>query len=102
MFGRPVQATRDVPKFFGPKMHEVLDFLTSGTFLLMGGAFWRRHRRAGAVAPCNGFFLLGVTLLTDYDGDGKRPIRLRKDGELDVVQAGMAAGFPTLLGFGIS
>jgi hypothetical protein len=54
------------------------------------------------VALINGTFVLGLTLLTDYDGDGKRPISFRKHGELDVVQAALAAGLPTMMGFGNS
>lgn len=102
MFNRLFQWTRNVPKVFDPKTHAVLDHLTTGTFFLMGAAYWGRHRRASAVALINGFFVLGLTLLTDYDGDGKRPISFRQHGELDVVQAAMAAGLPTVMGFGNS
>ncbi len=102
MFDRFFEWTRAVPKVFDPKTHEVLDHLTTGALLLMGAAFWGRHRRASAVALINGAFVLGLTLLTDYDGDGKRPISFRQHGELDVMQAAMAAGLPTVLGFGRS
>jgi hypothetical protein len=100
MFNRVFEVTRNLPKVFDPKTHAVLDHLTTGAFLLMGAAFWGRHRRATAVALINGFFVLGLTLLTDYDGDGRRPISFQKHGELDVLQAALAAGLPTVLGFG--
>jgi hypothetical protein len=102
MFDRLFQLTRNVPKVFDPKTHEALDHFTTATFMLIGAAFWGRHRRASAVALINGAFVLGLTLLTDYDGDGKRPISFRQHGELDVVQAAMAAGLPTVMGFGNS
>ena len=41
----------------------------------------------------------GVSLLTDYDGDRKRPINFKLHGTLDAVQATMAAAGPTLHGF---
>lgn len=92
--------TRNVPKVFDPKTHAVLDYLTTGAFFIMGAAFWGRHKRATAVALLNGSMVLGVSLLTDYDGDGKRPISFKKHGELDLMQAALAGALPMLLGFG--
>ncbi|HYH00129.1 MAG TPA: hypothetical protein VD837_13425 [Terriglobales bacterium] len=100
MFERFFNLTRNVPKVFDPKTHAVLDHLTAGTFLLLGAAFWGRHKRASTVALVNGFMVLGLTLLTDYDGDGRRPIDFETHGKLDIVQAMMAAGMPTIMGFG--
>lgn len=102
MFERFFRLTRNVPKVFEPKTHAVLDYLTTGAFLLMGAAFWGRHKRATAVALTNGFMVLGLTLLTDYDGDGRRPIDFETHGKMDIVQAMTAAGMPTLMGFGNS
>jgi len=92
--------TRNVRKVFDPKSHAVLDYLTTGAFLVMGAGYWGRHKRATAVALINGFFVLGYSLLTDYDGDHRRPISFETHGKLDLIQAGLAAGLPTLLGFG--
>jgi hypothetical protein len=89
-----------VPKVFDPKTHAVLDYLTTSAFLVMGAAFWGRHKRATAVSLINGIMVLGMSLLTDYDGDGKRPISFETHGKLDLVQAAMAGGLPSLLGFG--
>jgi hypothetical protein len=102
MFEKFFSLTRDVPKVFDPKTHAVLDYLTTGAFLVMGASFWGRHKRATAVALINGVMVLGVSLLTDYDGDGKRPISFQTHGQLDLVQALLAGGLPTLLGFGNS
>jgi hypothetical protein len=82
-----------------PKSHAILDYLTASYFLLLGSAFWNRNRRAAASAVINGCMVLGVSLLTDYDGDGKRPISFETHGQLDVAQALTAAGLPVLLGF---
>ncbi len=42
--------------------------------------------------------MLAATLLTDYDGDGRRPLSFATHGDLDVVQAGMAAAVARVLG----
>lgn len=100
MLDRFFRVTEDVPKIFDPKSHAILDHLTTGAFFIMGAAFWGRHRRATATALINGLFVLGISLLTDYDGDGRRPISFETHGKLDLVQAALAAGLPTVLGFG--
>jgi hypothetical protein len=88
-----------VPRVIDPKTHKSLDFLTTAAFLMIAGAFWGRHRRAAATALINGGTVLGATMLTDYDGDGRRPISFPKHGQIDVVQASMASGLPVVLGF---
>ncbi len=87
------------PRVIDPKTHKALDFLTSATFFMIAGAFWGRHKRAAATALINGGAVLGATMLTDYDGDGKRPISFSDHGKIDIAQAGMASGLPVLLGF---
>jgi hypothetical protein len=87
-------------KTINPKTHAVLDYLTTSAFLLMGSYFWGRNRRAAATALTNGFMVLGLSLLTDYDGDGRRPIDFQTHGQMDIVQAVLAGGMPAVLGFG--
>jgi hypothetical protein len=41
----------------------------------------------------------GVSLFTDYDGDGRKPISFKLHGTLDAVQAASAALGPVLHGF---
>jgi hypothetical protein len=89
----------NLPRVIDPHTHQVLDFLVTGYFLMLAGAFWGRHRRASATALINGIAVLGATMLTDYDGDGSRPMSFPMHGEFDIAQAGMAAGLPVLLGF---
>jgi hypothetical protein len=88
-----------VPKVISPKTHKLLDYLTIGAFGVIAGLCWGSKRRASIAAIANGAFVLSYTLLTDYDGDGKRPVSFRTHGDLDVIQAGMAAIAPELLGF---
>ncbi len=88
-----------LPRVLDPKTHKTLDFLTTAAFFMMAGAFWGRHKRATATALINGGAVLAATLLTDYDGDGKRPISFPDHGKIDVAQAGMASGLPIAMGF---
>ena len=97
---RLLQSSRRMPKLVDPRTHAALDYLTISAFFVMAGAFWPGNKRAAATAMINGGMVLGVSLLTDYDGDGKRPISFRTHGKLDMVQAMTAIGLPTLLGFG--
>ncbi len=90
---------RQVPRVIDPHSHEVLDYLVTGFFLMIAGATWGTHRRACATALLNAGAVLGTTLMTDYDGDGRRPIPFPTHGKIDVAQAGMASGLPVLLGF---
>jgi hypothetical protein len=89
----------NVPRVIDPQTHKTLDFLTTGFFFMLAGAFWGTHRRASAVALINGAAVLGATMMTDYDGDGRRPISFPTHGKIDIAQAGMASGLPVLLGF---
>lgn len=88
-----------LPRVIDPKTHKSLDFLTSATFFMIAGAFWGSHKRATATALINGAAVLAATLLTDYDGDGKRPISFPDHGKIDIAQASMASGLPVVMGF---
>ncbi len=88
-----------VPRVIDPKTHKALDFLTTSFFFMVAGAFWGTHRRAAGTALINGMAVLGATMLTDYDGDGRRPISVPTHGKIDIAQASMASGLPALLGF---
>jgi hypothetical protein len=88
-----------VPRIIGPHTHKLLDYLTTGTFLFVGALFWKNHKRASIGAIMNGAFVAALTALTDYDGDGRRPLSFETHGKLDLVQAGMAGAVPRVLGF---
>jgi hypothetical protein len=86
-------------KVISPKTHRKLDYLTIGTFLGMAGLWWRHNRKPAIAALGNGLFVLGYTALTDFEGNGKRPLSFATHGKFDRIQAGMAGVAPNLLGF---
>jgi hypothetical protein len=89
-----------MPKPISPRVHAWLDVMVTGYFIAIAAMFWRRDRkRASALALANAGMVAGMSALTDYDGDGRRPISFPTHGVLDIVQAGVAAGGPALLGF---
>jgi hypothetical protein len=94
------RATRNTPKVFDRNTHAALDYLTVGAFMMMGGLYWGRSKRATSVALINGLMVLGVSMFTDYRGSLRRLISFRQHGELDMVQAMTAAGLPLILGLG--
>lgn len=93
-------AFHGVPKYISPRTHSWLDFAVS-TYFLGLGAWFAMHRRgrAATAAFINGAMVAGVSLLTDYDGDGRKPISFKMHGTLDAVQAATAALAPVLHGF---
>jgi hypothetical protein len=93
------EMTRAVPKVIDSKTHAVLDYMTAGTFLAAGFALWNRHPRAAGLAFANGAAVLGLSMLTDYPGGIWRTLSFRTHGSIDMLQAGMSAFGPMLLGF---
>jgi hypothetical protein len=93
-------AFRGVPKVISPRVHAWLDAAVVAYFV--GVAGWCAIRtKFGAMtsALVNAGMVAGVSLFTDYDGDGKRPINFKLHGTLDVMQAATAAAGPFLHGF---
>ena len=89
-----------LPKPINPKQHSILDYITIGGFFLASGLMWKRNLRGAIAAMVNGAFVLSYTLLTDFEGNGDKPVSFYTHGKLDTVQAAMAAAAPTVLGFG--
>ncbi len=88
------------PKPIKPKVHAWLDVAVTGFFLATGAIFWSRgNKRAASGAFVNAGMVAGVSLFTDYDGDGVKPISFKLHGTLDLVQAATAAAWPLLMGF---
>jgi len=77
-----------IPKKISPQQHRILDYLTIGAFGLAGALMWPSNRRAGIAAFLNAVYILGFTVNTDYDGDGRRPLSFKTRGKLDIVQTG--------------
>jgi hypothetical protein len=92
-----------VPKLISPKQHKMLDWIVTGTCMTAGGLFMafggRKGKRAGIAAMINGAMVLGATLLTDYDGDGRRPLSFYTHRKLDIGQLSLAASAPQMFGF---
>lgn len=91
--------TGSVPKVIDPATHAILDYVTAGTFIAMGFGLLNRNRRAAGLAFVNGAAVLGLSLMTDYPGGVFRTVSFKTHGTIDVMQAGMAAMGPALLGF---
>jgi hypothetical protein len=87
------------PRVIDRRTHAVLDYLTTSYFLILAAYFWDSNRRASATALINGGAVLGVSMFTDYPGAIARKIPFETHGKIDLMQAGMAAGLPLLLGF---
>jgi hypothetical protein len=94
-----------IPKPIDPRTHAVLDYLVTGYFLCSAGMFWGRNRRAAGLALTNGLMVLGLSMFTDYTGrpmgaNLRRLFSFKQHRTGDIMQAGVAALGPTLLGFG--
>lgn len=88
-----------VARPISPGQHAVLDYGVAATFFAMSARFGPHHRAASALAALNGAMVLGMSLLTDYPGGVYRRLSFRTHRTGDVVQAGLAAIGPVLLGF---
>jgi hypothetical protein len=89
-----------VPKIITPRVHAWLDVAVTGYFAGLGVWFAVRGKgRAAVAAFVNAGMVAGVSLLTDYEGNGEKPINFKLHGTLDAVQATTAALAPALLGF---
>lgn len=91
--------TDNVPKVIDPGMHAILDYATAGAFMAMGFGLLKKNRRAANLAFVNGMAVLGLSLMTDYPGGVFRTISFKTHGMIDMMQAGMTAFGPALLGF---
>jgi hypothetical protein len=93
-------AFRKAPKLISPRVHAWMDVAVTGYFLGVGAWFLRR-RKTGAAASAflNAAMMAGVSLFTDYYGDGRKPISFKLHGTLDAVQAASAAMGPVIHGF---
>lgn len=93
-------AFRGVPKVISPTVHAWLDAGVVSYFLGLGAWCAFRGKSGAAVAAfVNAGMVAGVSLLTDYDGNGRKPISFKLHGTLDAVQAATAAAGPMLHGF---
>jgi len=88
------------PKPISPQVHRWLDVAVTSAFAIMGGIFLSRGRgRAATAAFVNAGMVAGVSMFTDYDGDGVKPISFKMHGFMDIMQAATAATAPLTFGF---
>ncbi|HUR37241.1 MAG TPA: hypothetical protein VM009_05455 [Terriglobales bacterium] len=93
-------AFQNAPKFISPTVHAWLDVAVTGYFLGVGAWCAARGKTGAATAAfVNAGMVAGVSLFTDYQGNGGKPISFKMHGTLDAVQAAVAAMAPTLHGF---
>jgi hypothetical protein len=84
-----------------PAQHAVLDYAVAGTFFAMGTWLMSRHRAAAQLAFLNGGMVLGMSMLTDYQGGLYRAISFNQGHRTgDIIQAALAGLGPLLFGFG--
>jgi hypothetical protein len=93
-------AFRNVPKTISPRVHRWLDVAVTGYFLGLGVWFAIRGKgRAATAAFINGTMVGGMSMLTDYEGNGEKPIDFKMHGTGDAIQMTMAALDPLIHGF---
>jgi hypothetical protein len=91
--------TRSVPKVISPGMHAVADYTTVATLAALGSRLRYTNPPASTFAYANAGLVAMMSLMTDYPGGIARGISFRTHGMMDVVQAGLMALAPALLGF---
>ncbi len=88
-----------MPKM-GSRVHATFDFAIAGAFLAAGAIFFsRNNKRAALGAALCGTATLAVSVLTDYQGQGKKHISYPSHSNVHTGLAAMAATMPTLLDF---
>jgi hypothetical protein len=97
---KTVDIFRRAPKPISPQVHRWIDIAAASAFAAMGGIFLSRgKRRAATAAFIDTGAVACLSLFTDYDGDGVKPISFKMHGFIDLVLAATAATEPPMLGF---
>ena len=87
------------PKVISPTTHGVIDYLVVAHYFITAGACWKNNKRAAIAALAQGGAVLGLSMFTDYWGDGRKPISFETHGKVDAIQGISAAAAPVMLGF---
>jgi hypothetical protein len=88
------------PKPISPQVHRWLDVAVTSAFAVVGGIFASRgNGKAATAAFINAGMVAGVSMFTDYEGNGQKPISFKMHGFMDIVQAATAATAPLMFGF---
>jgi hypothetical protein len=91
--------TSAVPKVIGPAGHAVADYSTVAALVALGMRLRDRNARASAFAFANAGVVMLSSLMTNYPGGVVRAMSFKTHGMMDVMQAGLLAAGPALLGF---
>ena len=91
--------TAPVPKVITPAMHAVADYSTVAGLAALGVYLRDRNTTASNFAFLNAGLVLMTSLMTDYPGGVMPTISFKTHGMMDVMQAGLLAAGPVLLGF---
>ena len=90
----------NAPKPIKPRTHAWLDVAVTAYFSIAGAlCLARGNKRAATAAFVNAGMVAGVSLLTDYRGDGSKPLSFKMHGTMDLIQAATAGAAPVLFGF---
>ncbi len=89
-----------LPKVISPKTHAIIDYATAGSFFLMAGLLWGRHKRAAIGSLVCGAVEANTAMMTDYPGGVAKIISFETHGKIDAGFAGFVGMLPTMLGFG--
>jgi len=93
-------AFRKSPKLISPGVHRWLDVAVTAYFTVLGTACALKGKSGAATSAfVNAGMVAGLTLFTDYEGTGRKPVSFKLHGTLDAVQAATAALGPVLHGF---
>lgn len=88
-----------LPKVISPKTHAIIDYATAGSFFLLAGLMWKRHKRAAIAALACGVNETTTAMITGYPGGVADVISLPTHLKMDAGFAGVVASLPNLLGF---
>ena len=92
-------AAKPLPRMITPGAHEILDYVIAGSFFASAAWLWRRNKRAAIASLLCGGTRLAISLLTDYPGGARKPIRFHARREIDLGLAAMTAAMPEFLAF---
>jgi len=92
-------AAKPMPDVISPKGHAIIDYMIAGAFFATAGLFWKQSKRAAIASLLCGGAQLGVSMLTDYPGGVRRPIKYSTRRKLDLGLAAMSAAMPEFLNF---
>jgi hypothetical protein len=86
--------TRKMPDVVSPRVRPLLDTSLGASLLLAGAWFWKRNRSAARAALLCGGAEMCATLLTDYSGDGRKPLSMRTRKKIDLGLTAILTSVP--------